>query len=310
MTKNLEALLKKYKGAVQLASEERPKTRISLGPLSLNLAVGHPLGVQAGRIVQIAGRYSSGKSTLALDIVAQYQKSLNIPAAYVDFERAFDKDYAHNIGVDLSNLHMVRTDSVEEGLNIVESLIKTNEVKLIVIDSIAAAKPASENEKDYDDAQKMANSAAVITRFCYRVIPLLDNHDVLLLVLNQLRSNFNTMSPEKEIPFGAKALGYNTSVLIQTVAVSNGEDESEIQATIKKNRTGPPRRAIRFNINYGIGIDHDKDIIDLAVEHGLVEKSGSSWWKYNGVSLQGMDKAKTQFPIDELRAKIIEMETT
>ena len=305
MGNQLDLLLKKYQDAVQPASVERPKTRISLGPLSLNIATGHPAGVKAGRIIQIAGKYSSGKSTLALDIIAQHQKATGNAVVYVDFERALDEDYAERIGVQLDLLHVVRADTVEQGLSIIEALIKSGDIRLVVIDSIAAAKPASENDKDYDDAQKMASSAGAITRFCYRVVPLLDNHDTLLVVLNQLRMNFNTMSPEKEVPFGAKALGYNTAILIKTQAIKNTEDFTHIQVSIGKNKVAPPRQVCSFVIKYGEGIDHAQDIITLALERDIVVKAGS-WLSYGGKKVQGLEKACVEFPIDEIRQKILE----
>jgi recombination protein RecA len=305
---NIDALLKKYRDAIRLANEDRPKTWISLGPLSLNIAVGNSRGVKAGRIIQIVGKYSSGKSTLALDIIRQHQ--FDYPEAvvvYVDFERAFDKYYAQNVGVDLDRLHIVTADSTEEGFNIVEAFVKTGDIRLIIIDSIAAAKSSTENDKDYDDSMKMASSAGAITRFCNRIVPLLDNYDTLLVVLNQLRANFNTLSPEKEIPFGSKSLQYATSVTIQTTNIQNTQDETEIQAVIKKNKVGAPRHVTKFFIKYGQGIDHAQDVLTLALERGIINKSGA-WFAYGDRKAQGMNKATQEFPIEEIKQKILELE--
>jgi recombination protein RecA len=301
----LNELLKKYQDVVQLGSEERPKTWFSLGPLSLNLAVGNVRGVQSGRIVQIVGKYSSGKSTLALDIVAQHQREHHLPVIYVDFERAYDRDYATAVGVDTSLIHIVRADSTEEGMTIMEKAIKTGDIKLVVIDSIAAAKPSSEDSKDYNDAQKMGGNSPISGRMVNRVVPLIDNNDVLVIVLNQLRANFNTMSPEREVPAGGKALHYATSVMIQTTNIKNTEDETQIQAVIKKNRVGAPRQVATFFIKYGQGIDHARDIIDLAIEQDIVRKSGS-WISYSDKKVQGLERASVEFPIDEIRQRVIE----
>ncbi len=303
-TNGIDKLLQKYKNAVRLGSDERERSWISLGPLSLNLAVGNPKGIRAGRIVQIVGKFSSGKSTLALDIIAQYQRQYNTPAIYVDFERSFDRDYARSAGVDTDNIHIVAADSTEEGFNIIEEFIKTGDVRLIVIDSIAAAKSSTENDKDYDDSMKMASSAGAITRFCNRIVPLLDNYDTLLVVLNQLRSNFNTLSPEKEIPFGSKALQHATSVTIQTTALHTTDTETEVQAIIKKNKVGAPRHVTKYFIRYGKGIDHAQDIITLAIDAGIVNKSGA-WFSYNNTKAQGMARACEEFPIEELKGLVL-----
>lgn len=301
---SLDELLKKYKSTVALGSEERPKTWFSLGPLSLNLSIGDARGVKSGRIVQIVGKYSSGKSTLALDIIAQHQREHHLPVIYVDFERAYDKDYAATIGVNTDLVHVVRADSTEDGLDFAEKAIKTGDVKLVIIDSMASAKPSSENDKDYNDNQKMGGNSGIISRFVNRIIPLIDNNDVLLVLLNQLRANFNTMSPEREVPYGAKSLHYATSVMIQLVNIKNTEQETEIQATIKKNRVGAPRHVARFIIKYGRGIDHNLDVIQLAVDKEIVTKSGS-WISFNGQKVQGMERAAAEFPIEEIRQLVL-----
>lgn len=302
---SIDALLKKYRDVIHLGTEDRPKTWISVGPLSLNLAIGDARGIRAGRILQIVGKYSSGKSTLALDIIRQHQASdPESVVAYVDFERAFDPDYAQKIGIDLDRIHIVTADSTEQGFDIVEGFVKTGEVRLVIIDSIAAARSGTEDDKTNSDNAKMATSAGAITRFCNRVVPLLDNYDVLLVVLNQLRSNFNTLSPEKEIPFGSKALQYAASVTIQTTAVSTNDQETEIQATVKKNKVGAPRKVVKFFIRYGMGIDHDRDILDTAVNMDIVEKN-KGWYKYEGENANGVDRAREAFPIADIRNKIL-----
>lgn len=300
----LDELLKKYKSTVMPGSVERPRTWISQGPLSLNLAIGDPRGVKTGRIIQIVGKYSSGKSTLALDIVAQHQKATGNPVVYADFERSFDKEYAEAVGVNTNALYIVRGDSTEDGFSFVEKAVKSGDIRLVIIDSVAAAKPSNEDEKDYGENAKMAGNSGIITRFVNRIVPLIDNHDVLLICLNQLRANFNTMSPEREIPYGAKSLHYATSVMIQLTNIKNTEEETEIQAVIKKNKVGAPRHVTRFMINYGKGIDHAQDIIQLALEKDIVVKSGS-WFSYNGIKAQGMERAIAEFPVGEIQELVL-----
>lgn len=302
---SLDALLKKYKNAIDLASVPRPKTFISLGPLSLNIAIGDTRGVETGRIVQIVGKQSSGKSTLALDIIAQHQEATGLPVLYVDFERSLDPDYARACGVDLERLYQVRADTTEEGLDAALDFIKSGSVKLIIIDSIAAAMPSSEEEKDMKDSPKMASNAGLITRFCNKVVPLLDNNDVLLVVLNQLRKNFSTLSPETEIPFGGMSLQYATAVMIRMAAIKNEERTMTAQTIIRKNKVGAPQARTEFKIVYGRGIDHAADIVELAIERNIVNKSGA-WFTFGEYKAQGMEKAKVEFPIQQIRQLILE----
>lgn len=300
----LEALLKKYKEAIALASQERPRDYFSLGPLSLNLAIGTPNGVPGGKMVQIVGRQSSGKSTLALDIIAQYQKKFEQPAVYIDFERSFDPRYATACGIDLRQLYIVRADTTEQGFNICEEAIDHDDTRLVVIDSVAAARPSSELNKDYEDNAKMASNAGILTRFCNRITPLLDNRGALIVALNQYRKNFSQMSPETEIPFGGMALAYSTQVLIALARIKTEAEVQTTQAIIKKNKTNAPQGRAEFKIIYGEGINHNQDVVDLAATLGIVEKSGA-WFKYDKYKAQGAENAGKELPIEEIRQRII-----
>lgn len=303
---NMDALLKKYKGIVSLASEPRPKRWFSMGPLGLNLAIGDARGVQSGKIVQVFGKPSSGKSTLSLDVIRQFQRDYPEDAfpLLVDFERAFDPSYAASIGVDLDRLYVVRPDTGEQGLNIVETAIVNEGVKLVVVDSVSAMKPASENDKDYDDNAKMASAAGLVTRFCNRMIGLIDNNDALVIMLNQMRKNFSTMSPEQEIPWGGMALQFATSVSVAMARIRTEDSRMTSQAIIKKNRAGAPQSRTEFFINYGRGIDHDADVLSLACDRGIVFKNGA-WFSYGEHKAQGAEKAAREFPMTEIRQKIV-----
>ncbi len=306
MSGQLEALLKKYKDTVTLGTTEKERTWFSSGPLSLNLAIGDARGVQSGNIMQLVGKYSSGKSTLALDIAAQHQRATGLPVMYVDFERAYDKKYAEIIGIDSSLLYKIQADTTEDGLSIVEEAIGTDETKLVIIDSIASAMPSSELKKDYNDAQRMGGNSGILSRFMNRIIPLIDNHDVLLILLNQLRANFSTMAHEKEIPYGAKSIHYATSIMVQLRNKETTEQCTEIEAIVKKNRVGSPKHKAEFVITYAMGINHALDIINLGIFYKIIDKSGS-WISYNGNKVQGLDRASVEFPIDEIRQRILEV---
>lgn len=304
-----EALRKKYKQYIELGSAKRPKSYFSLGPLSLNIAVGDVRGVESGRIVQIVGKQSSGKTTLALDIIAWHHHMTNQFVLYIDFERSFDQDYAAACGVNLDLLLVARPDTTEQGLTIAEEAIKSGDVKLVIIDSIAAAMPSSEVGKDYEDSMRMASNAGIITRFANRIVPLLDNNDSLVIVLNQLRKNFSTLSPETEVPFGGMALQYATSVTLQTAKIDTKASFQKTQVIVKKNKTNNPQGRTEFTIEYGTGIKHNLDIIDLAIARDIVQQTGKAWYAYGDLKANGKEKAGELFPLEEIKEKIINAES-
>lgn len=303
---SIELLLKKYKDVVATASTARDHQRISMGPLSVNLLLGHPEGVQAGRIVQVTGKPSHGKTTLVLDQCAQYlQARPDQFAMFVDFERTFDSVYAAACGVPLDRLIVVRADFAEQGIQILEEAIDKDYIKLAIFDSVPAAMPRDEFDKTFIDRQKMASSAGIVTRFCQRVVGLLDNKDAMVVFVNQMRKNFSTMSPEEEIPFGGLALQYASSAIIHVQRIKQEEDRARIRAVIKKSKISNPLGKAEFDIVYGHGIDHGGDILTLAEELGIVVKSGS-WYSYGDLKAQGSEKAASLFPLDEIRQRVVE----
>lgn len=306
MSLKAEILLKKYRDTVSLATVPRPHQSISLGPLSVNLMFGRTDGIISGRIVQIIGKPQHGKTTLALDILAQYlNQHPERYAMYLDFERTFDDSYAHSCGIPLERLYVVRADYAEIGLQILEESIAGDLIQLAVLDSVPFALPKDEVDKDFSDRPKMASSATIITRFCQRVVPLLDNKDTTLVLINQYRKNFSTMSREEEIPFGGMALQYASSVIIKTALVKTEEDRITVQATVRKSKVSGPFKKTEFYINFGRGIDHNTDVLALAEELDIVVKKGS-WYKYGEMSVQGAASAVEIFPMDEIKNAVLE----
>lgn len=309
MASAIETLLKKYQDYAQLASEVREKPLLSFGPLSLNLLLGSPDGIPSGRIVQITGKPSHGKTTLALDIVRQFL--LRHPdelALYVDFERTLDSVYAEACGVPLNRMVAIRADYAEQGIEIVEEFVN-NGVRLVVIDSVPAALPKDELDKDFTDRPKMASSAAIITRMCQRNIGLIDNKNATLVLINQMRKNFSTMSREEEIPFGGMALQYASSVIVHVQKVETKEDTISVRATVKKSKVARPAGKADFVVRYGKGIDHALDVLRLGVEYDVVDKSGA-WFKYtddNGMLHrgQGEENAAKTLPMHEIAQKVV-----
>lgn len=305
MSTAVDSLLKKYNKTLTLASQVKPKSLYSLGTLSLNMAVGNVEGVPGGKIIMLLGKQSSGKSTLAMEGIAAYQRSHpEEQALYIDFERSIDPLYARNMGIDLDRLIVVREDTTEDGLDRCEEFIHAG-IKYVVIDSVAAANPKSELDKGYGDSPKMASNAGLMTRFCNRIVPLIDNKDAILVLINQYRKNFSQMSRETEIPWGSLALQYTTSVIISLARIATEGKEQTVQAIIKKNKVGSPQTRTDFVIQYGSGIDHALDILTIALNSGIIQRSGA-WYEFNGHKAQGMEKAKSTFPIDELQSLVIQ----
>jgi recombination protein RecA len=272
--------------------------------MSLNLAVGDIRGIKAGRIVQLIGNPSSGKSTLALDLIANAQRQ-GLQCAYVDFERTFDAGYSETLGVNLDSLRMVKPDFAEQGLEITELLVKEGNIQLVVIDSIPAAVPSSESEKGYNDAEKMAVAAGYITRFCRRVVPIVDNYNAIVLILNQYRANISTLARSESKPYGPRALGYASSLIIELTRVKNEELKTIVQARVTKNKLAPERKMSEFTLVYGTGPEVAVDLLTLAEQYGIVIKRGA-WYVYGESKAQGIDNAKNLFPLEEIKAKLLE----
>lgn len=295
--------LDKYKSFIKSASAVSAMKFFPFSLLSLNLAIGDVRGIRGGRLIQLIGNPSSGKSTLALDLIANAQKA-GVKCAYVDFERTFDPEYSKVLGVDLDNLQMVKPDFAEQGLEITELLIKEGGVQLVVIDSIPAAVPSTESEKGYGDSEKMAVAAGYITRFCRRVVPIVDNYNALIVVLNQYRANISTLARSESKPYGPRALGYASSLIIELSRIKNEDLKTIVQAKATKNKMAPERKLSEFTLVYGQGPDYKLDVITLAEQYGIVTKRGA-WYVYGTDKVQGVDSAKNQFPIKEIYEKLL-----
>lgn len=292
---SLSTLLKKYGSGVlstgvQLSKQER--SYFSLGPMSLNIAAGDIRGVPSGRIIQIVGRESTGKSTLASDISRGFIEKYNKPVLYLDIEMSFDPSYAENCGVDLDYMYIAHPDSSEHGFDIVEDWLNGDNTGLVIVDSVAAALASSElDKKSFSDKEKMAASSSIITRVCKRIPPVLYKTDSLIVFINQYRMNMNSMSPEVYVPFGGTALAYATSLRIDLKKTKTEESRLFIDAVVKKSKIGAPMKKAELVIDYGYGINHDIDIIKLCMEYGIVKQSGS-WYSYDSegevVKVQGI----------------------
>lgn len=295
--------LDRYRQFITMASQEDARVYFPFSLIRLNDIVGDSRGIRSGRFIQLIGDPSAGKTTLSLDLVANAQRK-GIACAYVDFERTFDKTYAATIGVQTDSLFLIKTDTAEEGMNVTESLIKEDAAKLIVIDSIPAAVPSNESDKDMLDSEKMAVSAGLWTRFVRRLVPITDNHNALVVMINQYRANISTLSRVDKKPYGARQIGYQSSLNIELARISNKENRATVQAKATKNKLATERGVIEFDLIYGEGLDVVGELISVAVDKGIVAKRGA-WYELDGVKANGVDQCKEKFNIDDLRSRVL-----
>jgi recombination protein RecA len=271
-----------------------PVEAISTGAISIDYALGIG-GVPRGRVVEIFGPESSGKTTLALQIIAEAQKKGGM-AAFVDAEHALDAAYAKKLGVDLDNLLVSQPDNGEQALEIVEVIIRSNSVDVVVVDSVAALVPRAEIEGEMGEAQ-MGLQARLMSQALRKLTGAVSKSKASLIFINQLREKIGVMFGNPETTTGGRALKFYSSVRVdirRIGAIKDGEDVvgNRTRVKIVKNKMAPPFREAEFDVMYGEGVSREGDLIDIAVEHKIIEKSGA-WFAYGGERLgQGRENVK------------------
>ena len=271
-----------------------PMEAISTGAISIDYALGIG-GLPRGRVVEIFGPESSGKTTLALQVIAEAQRAGGM-AAFVDAEHALDAQYAQKLGVDLDNLLVSQPDHGEQALEIVEVLVRSGSIDVVVVDSVAALVPKAEIEGEMGEAQ-MGLQARLMSQALRKLTGVVAKSKTILIFINQLREKIGVMFGNPETTTGGRALKFYASVRVDIRRIASIKDGDQIiggrtRVKIVKNKVAPPFREAEFDVMYGEGISREGDLLDLAVEKRIVEKSGA-WFAYGGERLgQGRENAK------------------
>ena len=293
----IKAIEKKYgKGSVMKLGDRAAVSVdvIPTGSLTLDLALGIG-GYPKGRIIEIYGPESSGKTTLTLHAIAECQKQGG-RAAFIDAEHAIDPVYAQNLGVNIDELILSQPDSGEQGLEIAETLVRSGAIDLVVVDSVAALVPQVELDGEMGDAQ-MGLQARLMSKALRKIAAELNKSECTIIFINQLREKIGVMFGNPETTTGGRALKFYSSVRVEirrSEAIKSGSDivGNKVNIKVVKNKVAPPFKSTQVDIIYGKGISRDGEVLDLAVEHDIVEKSGA-WYAYKGEKIgQGRENAK------------------
>jgi len=312
----LKQIEKKFGTGAIMRLGERPRQRVDViptGSLALDLALGIG-GIPRGRVTEIYGPESGGKTTLALHVVAQAQKAGGV-AAFVDAEHALDPGYARQLGVDVDNLLLSQPDTGEQALEIVELLVRSGAVDVIVVDSVAALVPRAEIEGEMGDSH-VGLQARLMSQALRKLTGVLSKSNTAAIFINQIREKVGVMYGNPEVTTGGRALKFYSSVRLdvrrrgQPIKKGDQPIANVVRVKVTKNKLAPPFREAELELYFGRGIDPVADLVTVAVDQGVIQKSGS-WFSYGDIRLgQGKEKAAEYLRanpemIEEIRAKVL-----
>lgn len=281
---------------------------VPTGCLSLDLALGVG-GVPKGRIIEIYGPESSGKTTVALHMVAAVQKQGGI-AGFIDAEHALDPVYAKNIGVDIDNLYISQPDNGEQALEITETMVRSGAVDIVIVDSVAALVPKAEIDGDMGDSH-VGLQARLMSQALRKLTAVISKSNCIVIFINQLREKVGVMFGNPETTTGGRALKFYSSVRMDVRRIETLKQGGEfignrVRVKVVKNKVAPPFKEAEFDIMFGQGISREGDILDIAAELGIINKSGA-WYAYNGEKIgQGRENAKQYLKENELICEEVE----
>ena len=281
---------------------------VPTGSLSLDIALGLG-GLPKGRVVEIYGPESSGKTTVALHMVAEVQKRGGI-AGFIDAEHALDPVYAKNIGVDIDNLYISQPDNGEQALEITETMVRSGAVDIVIVDSVAALVPKAEIDGDMGDSH-VGLQARLMSQALRKLTAIISKTNCIVIFINQLREKVGVMFGNPETTTGGRALRFYSSVRLDVRRTESLKQSGEVignhvRVKVVKNKIAPPFKEAEFDIMFGKGISREGDVLDLAADANIVEKSGS-WYAYKGAKIgQGRENAKTYLAQNPLICEEIE----